>query len=212
MVHRSGKFSTGKNSQLTQLGDELKDVSKELLNFSGAAERAKEAIRCFAGSAIPKDSNGLNRNGSTPDMQQMSEFEDRWAQKMLSVFNGVLGFSQQILNLFGESKSEVAQIISMLQQLSSTVSSGASLINDIGSMIGAVGRFFAGGPAGAVVGAAAGGALSGGMPNINSYSGSNRNVHNITVVVNSEIEKSKAYTFLSNHMPVYNAKVAQKSV
>lgn len=118
---------------------------------------------------------------------------------MLDAMKGSANYAQDILKLFGQSESTVGRILNYFMQFLGLINQGISIGNVISSLISFI-------PGGGIISGAlsGGGALSTGVNNIMKPEFSFQ--PDITVLVQSEIEKSKAVKFLRNYNPAANAR------
>ena len=119
---------------------------------------------------------------------------------MLEAMKGSVSCAQGILKLFGESESAVGRILNYFMQFLGLVNQGISIGNVISELI----SFIPGG--GLITGGAAGGGAAG-IGGVNNLIRPDYNIQpNITVFVQSEVEKSKAVKFLRNYNPQASAR------
>jgi hypothetical protein len=119
---------------------------------------------------------------------------------ILEAMKGSVSHARNILSLFGESESSVSRILGYFMRFLGFVNQGFS----IGSFIGELFGFIPGG--GLITGAIQGGGTAGSAGISNIIKPDLTIQPNITVMVQSEIEKTKAIKFLRNYNPAANAR------
>jgi len=125
---------------------------------------------------------------------------------MLEAMKGSVSCAQGILKLFGESESAVGRILNYFMQFLGLVNQGISIGNVISELI----SFIPGG--GLITGGAAGGGAAG-LGGINNLIRPDYNIQpDITVFVQSEVEKTKAVKFLRNYNPQASARINSSNI
>lgn len=213
------KLNTQLNANLGDIGSELQ-LRREILAVELEIFRLRTGQRIDLGNAL----NGLNsmaltnaeplrriiginpRAGNDPrgdmtsdEIQAMElSFED-----MKGITDGILGGFQQMLQLTGLMETDFGK---MIQWLQSVINTGSSFFDIFSTIAGFI-------PGGSIVsgaiGAIGGGGINpmaGGMPRSGGMS------FNPTVIVNSEVEKTKSIKFYQNTMPEFNRRQALKSL
>lgn len=213
------KLNTQLNANLGDIGSELQ-LRREILAVELEIFRLRTGQRIDLGNAL----NGLNsmaltnaeplrriiginsRAGNDPRSDMTSDeiqamelsFED-----MKGITDGILGGFQQMLQLTGLMETDFGK---MIQWLQSVINTGSSFFDIFSTIAGFI-------PGGSIVsgaiGAIGGGGINpmaGGMPRSGGMS------FNPTVIVNSEVEKTKSIKFYQNTMPEFNRRQALKSL
>ena len=149
-------------------------------------------------------------NGNTPILADMAEVGITIDSIFKNLETETDSFTSKIINGFHTASDFFEQALKLLGSLGGKNDSGdllGSILDFIpgGGFIGGIINLFSG--IGGMV-PDMGGMNTGSEPVINTPPEQN---HNITVIVNSEIESAKAVKFLNNYMPVYNTRLNERT-
>ena len=211
------KLNTQLNANLGDIGSELQ-LRREILAVELEIFRLRTGQRIDMSKAlegknplIPADVSiykrviGVNPRAGNDPRGDMSSEELRGVEASFEQIRGyadaTLAPFQNILQLAGLTESEFGKILQMIQGV-------LGLGSDISGFIGTLLNFIPGGSAiGGAIGAVSGGSINpmaGGMPSGIGF--------NPTIIVNSEVEKTKSIKFYGNTLPDYNRRQAMKAL
>lgn len=190
-----------------------------------------KSINDFQSKGIDINNGGLNfRRGFKLSSANANDFRgDMSSQEMedlirkeLESEKAILGYTEGAYNNFkgmleatGLMKGDFAIII---QTIDSVIKGGSSLFGFVTSLLGIFG-----GPVGAVVGGIGGGGIPSVIPGIGGGGLRYGNLPNVTppqksmsfnptIIVQSEVEKTKAIQFFQNHIPAYQSRALKSKL
>jgi len=213
------KLNTQLTANLGDIGSELQ-LRREILAVELEIFRLRTGQRIDLGKALEGRNSigltdagvrqrfiGINPRAGNDPRQDMSSEELQGVsltfEQIKSSADATLAPFQNILQLAGLTESEFGKILTMIQGV-------LGLGSDVSGFIGTLLNFIPGGSViGGAIGAVGGGSINpmaGGMPRSGGMN------FNPTIIMNSEVEKTKSIKFYQNTMPEFNRRQAMKSL
>jgi len=148
-------------------------------------------------------------------IKQMMEEERAKYEAILSYTSQIEQGFMNVLQTTGLIDNEFVNIVNMIKSI---ISGGSDIIGGITGLIGLIAAPFTGGASipiaagvGGIAGQAGGMSFNGGsLPNIAMPEKSTNNMP--TIIINSEVEKTKSVKFYSNTLPEYERRLAVKKL
>jgi len=193
--------------KLIEKRQELNDLIRETIAIANGERSAVGGDKPIAKGARGKQNP---RAGNDPRGDMSSEEIDKLLNGVQLSFEDIKGIAdsivqpfQNILQFAGLTETSFGRILAMIQ----TVLNAGS---DVFSFFTSILSFIPGGGAISAIGGLAGGASQGLKPMGGGHSGGMS--FNPTVIVNSEVEKTKSVKFYQNTLPEFNRRQAVKSL